>query len=164
MAYELMSDGPDETAAIARALAPALRPGDILLLDGELAAGKTTFVKAVAAALGSADQVTSPTFTLANFYGYPGGTILHIDAYRLSGLLEFHDLALEDYLESAVTLIEWGAFAAAEYPDHLAVRFAADPDADDRRVLGFAATSPRWRELLPDLRDRMLAELRKVAT
>src|SRR5215475_9269213 len=100
--YEIVSKGPDETMAVARALAPVFRPGDMILLDGQLAAGKTTFVKAVAAARGSADVVTSPTFTLANFYSTPTDTILHIDAYRLSGVPEFRDLALDDYFESTV--------------------------------------------------------------
>ena len=147
--YEIVSKGPDETMAVARALAPVFRPGDMILLDGQLAAGKTTFVKAVAAARGSADVVTSPTFTLANFYSTPTDTILHIDAYRLSGVPEFRDLALDDYFESTVTFIEWGAFVAKEFPEHLAIRFDVEPGDDVRRTLAFSADGLRWSAALP---------------
>jgi len=79
------TNGPDGTQAVAGLLAPLLRSGDVVLLTGGLATGKTTFVKAVVAALGSSATVTSPTFMLAQFYPLPQGTVLHVDAYRLSG-------------------------------------------------------------------------------
>src|SRR5690348_342361 len=89
--------GAEGTGTIAGLLAPHLRPGDAVLLKGGLATGKTTFVKALAAAMGSTALVTSPTFTLAQFYPSPQGTILHVDAYRLSGIHEYRDLGLDDY-------------------------------------------------------------------
>ena len=86
--------GRERTRAIAAALAPLLQPGDAMLLKGPLASGKTAFVQELVAALGSTAEVTSPTFTIAQFYQIPSGTFLHIDAYRLSSVAEFRDLAL----------------------------------------------------------------------
>ena len=91
--------GAEGTSTVASLLASQLRLGDVLLLKGELATGKTTFVKAVASAMGSQAVVTSPTFMLAQFYPLAHGAILHADAYRLSGIHEYRDLGLDDYLE-----------------------------------------------------------------
>jgi tRNA threonylcarbamoyladenosine biosynthesis protein TsaE len=79
----------EETRAVAAALAPRLRPGDAMMLKGPLASGKTAFVQELVAALGSKAEVTSPTFTIAQFYQTPASTFLHIDAYRLSSVAEF---------------------------------------------------------------------------
>ena len=86
--------GAEGTGTVAALLAPQLRPGDVVLLKGGLATGKTTFVKALAAAAGSTAVVTSPTFTIAHFYPLEQGKILHIDTYRLAGIHEFRDLGL----------------------------------------------------------------------
>ncbi len=103
------SDGVrlEELAACGRRLARCLRPGDLVFLEGPLGAGKTTFVRAVAAALAVTDHVRSPSFTLANIYS---GTLLvqHLDLYRLQDLAVEDALALEEYVRpDAVTLVEW---------------------------------------------------------
>src|SRR5437870_4402660 len=106
--FSVRSTGPEQTCEIASALAAHLRVGDVVLLTGGLASGKTTFVKGVAAALGSPDTVTSPTFMLAQAYASPRGRILHVDAYRLSGLPEYRDLALDEEAADSITVVEWG--------------------------------------------------------
>src|SRR5436189_4987054 len=95
-AFAVSASGPEGTAAVAARLAARLRPGDVVLLTGDLAAGKTTFVQAVTRALGSTDPVTSPTFALAQFYETPVAPILHVDTYRLSDVDEYRDLGLAD--------------------------------------------------------------------
>ena len=91
----------------ARRLARALRPGDLVLLYGPLGSGKTTFARAVAAALHVTDPVRSPSFTLANIYA-GDFTVQHLDLYRLSEVAEEDALALEEYCDTdAVTLVEW---------------------------------------------------------
>jgi tRNA threonylcarbamoyladenosine biosynthesis protein TsaE len=137
-------------------LAPQLRSGDVVLLKGGLATGKTTFVKAVAAAMGSQAMVTSPTFTLAHFYPFEHGTILHVDVYRLSGIHEYRDLGLDDYLDDSVTLVEWGDKIADDFPCHLAVEFDCDPTAPDVRVIDFSSDCPRWRPVLDTLQAVLL--------
>ena len=138
------AESPARTAAVAAAVGGQLRAGDVVLLHGELAAGKTTFVAAVAATLGSPDQVTSPTFMLAQFYAGGRVPVLHIDTYRLTGAAEFRDLGLEEHLAESATLVEWGGLVEGELPEHLAVTLTADPDDDQRRTITIAGHGARW--------------------
>jgi tRNA threonylcarbamoyladenosine biosynthesis protein TsaE len=97
----------DRLERIAGRLARALQPGDLVLLYGPLGAGKTTFVRAVAAALDVTDPVRSPSFTIANIYAGPI-PVQHLDLYRLDEMGDDDALALEDYVDGgAVTLVEW---------------------------------------------------------
>jgi tRNA threonylcarbamoyladenosine biosynthesis protein TsaE len=148
--------GADGTGAVAALLAAQLRLGDVVLLKGELAAGKTTFVKAVASAMGSQAVVTSPTFMLAQFYPLAQGAILHVDVYRLSGIHEYRDLGLDEYLDDSVTFIEWGEMVAEDFPGHLMVEFHSDPAGPDLRVLVFSSDSPRWRTVIESLQEAPL--------
>ena len=142
--FEVVCRGIAETERVAAALAPLLRPGDGLLLDGKLAAGKTLFVKALARALGSADAVTSPTYAIAHFYETPLGKLLHVDAYRLSGPAEFRDLGLDAWFAAAITVVEWGSIIAGELADPLTVEFDFVAGDDGARRLTFAAAGGRW--------------------
>jgi tRNA threonylcarbamoyladenosine biosynthesis protein TsaE len=150
--------GVEGTGAVAALLASHLRPGDVVLLQGELAAGKTTFVKAVASAMGSPAEVTSPTFTLAHFYPVEQGTILHVDAYRLEGSREYRDLGLDEYVDESVTLIEWGDKVAGDFPCHLRAEFYGDAKAPDLRVITFSADCSRWRPVIDALQTTLLNE------
>jgi tRNA threonylcarbamoyl adenosine modification protein YjeE len=99
------------TARVARALAALLAPGDTVLLEGDLGAGKTTFARSVAYALGLSEEeaVTSPTFALVHEYECTSVTLLHADLYRLGHPAELVELGLEDALgTTAVALVEWG--------------------------------------------------------
>ncbi|MDX2234293.1 MAG: tRNA (adenosine(37)-N6)-threonylcarbamoyltransferase complex ATPase subunit type 1 TsaE [Hyphomonadaceae bacterium] len=147
--FSIASRSPEETAAIAAALAPHLRAGDVVLLDGDLAAGKTHFVTALAAALEAHDAVTSPTFAIAQFYAAPHASLLHMDVYRLDDIAAFRDLALDEHFETAITLIEWGGRFAAAFPDHLHIAITV---ADELRTLTVSAQGPRWAPVLATLR------------
>jgi len=145
-AFEVTCSGPAATQAVAAALAPFLQPGDVILLDGDLGAGKTTFTQGLARALGVNEVVTSPTFTLMRSYRTSEGfELLHVDVYRLERLSDVADLALPEFLDDgAVAVIEWGQKAApALPPDHLQVRFALTDDDAERR-LTFEAEGSAW--------------------
>ncbi len=147
----LHADGPEGTARVAATLAPLLRAGDAVLLTGELAAGKTTFVSALVAALGSEAAVSSPTFSLAQFYTTPGPRVLHVDTYRLTDLTEFRDLGLDEYLDEVVALVEWGDLVAGEFVDPLRMHLAAsDPEDPARREITVRG-GPRWAPVLDAL-------------
>jgi tRNA threonylcarbamoyladenosine biosynthesis protein TsaE len=150
--------GAEGTGTVAALLAPRLRLGDVVLLKGGLATGKTTFVKALAAAAGSTAVVTSPTFTIAHFYPLEQGKILHIDTYRLAGIHEFRDLGLDEYLDESITMIEWGETVAEDFPSHLLVEFHYDQSAPDLRVIDFSSDSPRWLPVLDALQAALLTE------
>lgn len=141
---ELRTSTPDETAAFAAVLGTTAEPGDVLLLAGDLGAGKTTFSKAFGAALGVTDVITSPTFTLAR--EYQGRLLMHhLDVYRLESLGEVADLALPELVESGgVVLIEWGdTIAPAMLPDYLSISIAFG-EGDDDRIITVRFVGPRW--------------------
>jgi len=107
------------TRSLARRTAAVLPAGQLLLISGPLGAGKTTFVAALAEALGSSADVTSPTYTLVHEYPTPGGPLVHIDAYRLDASVDIDAvLDLDAYLDRArAVVVEWGDRLLATHPE-----------------------------------------------
>ena len=151
------SDSPGRTRAIGAALAAHLQPGDVVLLSGELGAGKTVLVQGIAAGLGVVEPATSPTFALVHEHHGPDLRLLHADAWRLSSPAEAVDLALAEEVGDGHTalVVEWGERAAAALPgDHL--RIVIEPGAEeDERTLRLFLAGPSWEAR----RDRLLAAL-----
>jgi tRNA threonylcarbamoyladenosine biosynthesis protein TsaE len=153
---EYESAGPRCTAALGAGLAALVRAGDLLLLRGELGAGKTTLVRALARGLGVEGPVTSPTFTLSQRYAgrLP---IVHVDAYRLSGADDEELGLLLDGGDEAVTVIEWPEALAEGLPE---ARIAVDMVhlGRDRRLVRLSSSEPGTRteiaRLVDDLRAR----------
>lgn len=111
MTRETTTHSPEETIAFGRSLTEMLSPPKLVLLRGDLGAGKTTLVKGIAAAFEAAeeDNVTSPTFTLIHEYRGPRANLFHIDLYRIDTQRELDTLALDDLRsENSILLIEWG--------------------------------------------------------
>jgi tRNA threonylcarbamoyladenosine biosynthesis protein TsaE len=123
-----------ETRALAAEIGATLRRGDVVVLNGELGAGKTTFVKGLADGLGVVDAVTSPTFTIVQHY--EGRVpVAHVDVYRLDRLQELHDLGFEELLDDGVTIIEWGDAVAPLLPrNRLEVRLTMGDDLETRTI------------------------------
>lgn len=137
---EVVCATADATRGLARALGTELVGGDVVVLDGPLGAGKTTFVQGLALGLGVTAAVTSPTFVLAR-HQLPdpsgprpdGPELVHVDAYRLGGALELDDLDLDSDLDRAVVVVEWGEGLAERLsPARVQVRLdrAAGPATD----------------------------------
>lgn len=123
----------DETRALAASLAGVARPGDLILLAGELGAGKTAFVQGFGEALGVTEPITSPTFALAQ--RYEGKLVVHhLDVYRLDRLHEVHDLGVAELLdEGGVVLVEWGDAVVPALPSgYLEVQLTYGEALDDR--------------------------------
>ena len=113
---EYLSDTPSLTEEIAETYAKTLRPGDVVLLKGEMGAGKTVFAKGVARGLGVTDEVTSPTYAYMNDYG---GKLYHYDCYRLSSGEDAESLGLTDYFYGkGVCLIEWSENISDVLPEN----------------------------------------------
>ena len=123
-AVELESDSAEETEEIAARLARLLRPVDVVLVSGELGAGKTTFVRGACRALGVTARVTSPTFTIGHRYAGRDIDVSHLDLYRFRGLSAAEWGDLEPYFEDAIVFVEWpeaGAGSAAGRLAHTSV-------------------------------------------
>ena len=111
MARDFTTNSPEETITFGRELASLLAPPKIVVLRGDLGAGKTTLVKGIAEGFNAAsqDDVTSPTFTLIHEYRGPSATLYHIDLYRIDTQRELETLGLDDLMtDNSVLLIEWG--------------------------------------------------------
>lgn len=157
--FSLHARGEADTAKAATALAAHLRAGDVVLLDGALGAGKTTFVQSVARALGATDAVTSPTFGIAHFYDSAHGRLIHVDTYRLESLAEFRDLGLDEYLPDAIGLFEWGAAVADDFRHalHVKIDTVVGGGGDERR-LTLQSDSARWADSLAAMARDLGAE------
>lgn len=109
---EVETKSADDTRLLGRALAPFLQAGDVVILEGELGAGKTTLTQGIGAGLRVNQRVTSPTFIIARNHtkspDVPGPNLVHVDAYRLTGGDDVETLDLESALETAVVVVEWG--------------------------------------------------------
>jgi tRNA threonylcarbamoyladenosine biosynthesis protein TsaE len=129
-----------ETEAAGAELALTLRPGDVVLISGELGAGKTTFVRGAARALGVTDPVTSPTFTIGHLYAATGpvASVAHIDLYRLGSLRDEDPDLLADYIGAdTISFVEWPAAGEQEIADlgRIARRVTLRHAGGDRRMI-----------------------------
>ena len=135
----------DQTQQLGAAIAELVRPGDLVLLAGELGAGKTALVQGLGRGLGITEPIISPTFMLAR--QHDGGRLMlhHLDVYRLEQMQEVFDVGLPEVLDDGgVTVIEWGdAIAPALPADYLEVRLRFG-DGDDDRVIDVRVVGPRW--------------------
>jgi tRNA threonylcarbamoyladenosine biosynthesis protein TsaE len=133
-----------ETVALAGAVGGLLQPGDVLSLVGDLGTGKTVFARGVADALGVADPVVSPSFTIVREYD-GRMPVVHVDVYRIGTIQELHDLGFEEVIrDDAVTLIEWGDVIDPLLPrERLDVRLATG-SAVDERIVELEGHGPSW--------------------
>lgn len=143
----------DATSGFARALAPRLGPGDILLLAGPIGAGKTHFARSlIQTLLPVPEDVPSPTFTLVQSYEGPGFDIWHADLYRLTHPDEVVELGLEEAFDTALCLIEWPE-RLGPYSPQKALTLQFLPQDDGSRRLLLSAGHPRWAPLLAEDAD-----------
>ncbi|HSL25114.1 MAG TPA: tRNA (adenosine(37)-N6)-threonylcarbamoyltransferase complex ATPase subunit type 1 TsaE [Acidimicrobiia bacterium] len=140
--------GPGDTANLAARLAPLLRPGDIIILCGQLGSGKTLFTGGLAAGLGVEEPVTSPSFVLVREYRSGFLPLIHADIYRLTSRNEFDDLDLIPQALEGVLVIEWGDAIEQMLPnDHLRIDIDVDEDDGSRRIS--LHPSGAWASRLP---------------
>lgn len=123
-----------ETRDVATRLAGVLEVGDLLLMMGGIGSGKTTFVQALAEALGVRERVTSPSFVLQAIYESGRIPLSHVDLYRLDADQDVDSIGFEDYLDTAVTAVEWADRYTQFRPPYLILEFAFGPGENDREL------------------------------
>ena len=144
---ELRASDLADTHAIAGAIAGVVRPRDLIVLAGEMGAGKTAFATGFAKALGvhGDDHVSSPTFTLMHSYASGRIPLHHVDLYRLTSLAEVADLGIRELLDmGAVGLVEWGDVASEVLGDGLSVTLVADNDDEEARTITIEVDGHGW--------------------
>lgn len=164
--------GAARTRALGRRLARLLRPGDVVLLQGPLGAGKTTLAQGVGAGLGAEGPVNSPTFVLLARHDLPPAgaadpprrgaraddrpaALYHADLFRLNGGDEVRDLALAEQAEDGALLVEWPERGLDALPaEHLLVAIEPSPERDDERRLTVVAVGERYHRILDGLGGR----------
>ena len=152
---EFFSRSPEQTRRVGMRLGGLLRSGDVICLQGELGAGKTTLVQGLAQGWGSLDPVSSPTFIIVNVYRRPNDEqLFHMDAYRLDSAPEAAELDLDEMLAQGSLLVEWPERIQEVLPDnHLWISF--EYVAEENRQMLIKANGARYDALLAELRQDM---------
>jgi tRNA threonylcarbamoyl adenosine modification protein YjeE len=146
VADDLVLHGLDQTDQLGRRLAPLIQCGDLITLEGDLGAGKTTLARAILRALGVTGEVPSPTFTLVQQYDTPHLKIAHYDFYRIGNPAEVDELGLEDAIREGAVLVEWPERAPGRIPaDALRIRIGIL--GESARAVQFSGPA-RWARLL----------------
>jgi len=142
-AVSVTTESSTATEALARVVSEYVVGGDVVLLAGDLGAGKTVFARGLASGLGVVGPVVSPTFTLAREY-HGRFRIVHADVYRLDRVRELEDLGFDD-ADDTVTIVEWGDVVSGAFGvDRLEVRLDFVPERDDARRITIGAVGPDW--------------------
>ena len=149
---DFFSRSPEQTRRVGSRLGGALQAGDVICLQGELGAGKTTFVQGIAQGWGSLDSVSSPTFILVNMYRRADQSqLFHMDAYRLESTTEAEELDLDSMLAQGALLIEWPERMNGLIPNERLWVNLEHIDEEEREMK-FKATGKRYDELLEVIR------------
>ena len=155
MELQLRTGTADDTQAVGAAIAPLLRIHDVMVLTGELGAGKTTLVRGIASGLGASEHVASPTFTLIREYVTGRIPIAHVDVFRLDRVQDVVDLALDEVEDGAcVLIVEWGDAVDELLPDdRLRVELSSEDPAggSDARRIAITAQGHSWGERAVEL-------------
>lgn len=154
--FEFFSRSPEQTRRLGTRIGSLLSPGDLICLNGDLGAGKTTLVQGIAAGWESIDPVSSPTFVLINEYHRKSGEILyHMDAYRIESATEAIDLDLDRMLEEGTLLVEWAEQIREALPEN-ALWINMKWISDEQRGLLFTAQGSRSQTLMDQFKSRVI--------
>ena len=157
--FTLQAKNEEETMAIAAQLAQLLEPKNVILLEGDLGAGKTTFTKGLAKGLGIETVIKSPTYTLIREYTKGRLPLYHMDVYRLEDV-GGDDLGFEEYLYgNGVSVIEWAKFIEEELPDaYLTIRLVPTGEFFENREITFIPNGDRYENLVGTLEEILKKE------
>ena len=154
---EIISNNSVQTLKIGKAFASLLNKGDIIVLTGELGAGKTKFVEGVLENFGLENEISSPTFTIINEYSTNEINIYHFDAYRLEDSDEFYAIGGEEYFEKGICLIEWGELISDVLPkDYIHISINKDETDENKRIFCFKVNdNSKYIDILNKLKEAL---------
>jgi len=133
--FEFISHSEEETIKFAEQYAKKLKCGDIIILSGELGAGKTKFVQGILRYFEMENEISSPTFTIVNEYKNENVNIYHFDLYRLADMDEFYAIGGEEYLESGICIFEWGEILEQNISKYTKITFTKNYNNENERRL-----------------------------
>ncbi len=138
----------NETKMFAKNLASILKKGDVIVLSGELGAGKTKFVEGILEKFNLEDEISSPTFTIVNEYKNSEISIYHFDLYRLSDIYEFENIGGEEYFDKGICIFEWGELIEDILPnDYIKIKFERIGNEDNFRKLEIETFGSRYQDI-----------------
>lgn len=154
--YNFKTNSEDETMKLGEKLAKLCAPKDIIILSGELGAGKTKFTEGFLKYFGLEDEISSPTFTIVNEYTKNDINIYHFDVYRLEDSSEFYEIGGEEYFENGICLIEWGELIDDAIPkDHLEIKISKSDENDNMRIINITSYGNRYDVMLDNLKEEV---------
>ena len=134
--YKFVSNCEQNTKAFAKKIASKLNNGDVVVLTGDLGAGKTKFTEGFLSYFGLENEISSPTFTIVNEYKNEKTTIYHFDVYRLKEVDEFYAIGGEEYFDKGICIIEWGELIKDALPEnYISISFSKDDSDENKRIL-----------------------------
>lgn len=150
--YTFISNSENDTMKFASLLAGKLKPGDVIVLTGDLGSGKTKFTEGFLTYFGLQDEISSPTFTIVNEYNKNNLNIYHFDVYRLSSLDEFYAIGGEQYFDNGICIIEWGEIIKDVLPnDYIHISFERDLENENKRILKIETIGTKYVDVIKNL-------------
>ena len=143
--FQFILKNENDTKNFAKSLAPHLEKQDIMVLTGDLGAGKTKFVEGILSYFGLENEISSPTFTIVNEYCKNDINLYHFDVYRLEDVSEFYEIGGEEYFEKGICLIEWGERIKTALPNnYLQITFEKHNNNENIRILNIITNLEKW--------------------
>ena len=144
----LICKNENETREFAKNLASILKKGDVIVLSGELGAGKTKFVEGILEHFNLQEEISSPTFTIVNEYKNDDISIYHFDLYRLSDIYEFENIGGEEYFNKGICIFEWGELIEDILPnDYIKIKFERIGNEDNYRKLNIETYGEKYKDI-----------------
>lgn len=151
--FSVTTNSENETLALGRKIAPFLKKGDVIVLLGDLGAGKTLFVSGLLDFYNKKDEASSPTFTIVNEYNLKDDlTLFHFDVYRLDSSNEFLAIGGDEFFDKGISVIEWGNKILDVLPkDSLFINIEKTPDDVNKRIFSFNSSSDKFNSLFEEV-------------